>query len=247
VRRLLLCLVLLLAVPACVLAQRPPAGIIVTKDVDFYVAPCGYAVTYTITVQSESSVPLYLDYANDTMFGDISGVFPDELPAFGAASAAFDYVLGCDDPDPLMNTVEIAYHEESGESFINTAVATVDIVHPMLEAYYECQDPPPPPGGDVAITLALTNAGDVAIDVMVLEPPIYSGPVPLGIGESLDFTVLPECEGDLACVVLHAIGQLPSVYGIDFPIEVALDACCPCNGSSVEEESWGVIKALYRD
>jgi hypothetical protein len=244
--RLLLCVVLVLAVPACGLAQRPPAFIIVTKDVTAYVAPCGYAVTYTITVESNYSLPLYLDYANDTMFGDISAEFPDELPAFGTASAAFDYVLGCDDPNPLVNTVEIAYHEESGESFLDSATATVEILHPMLEAYFECQDPPPPPGDPVSIVFTLMNTGDVALEVSIVAPAGFPT-IELGIGEGFEFMAEASCEGDLACLTAQMVAELPPEYGIDYSLDIGVDACCPCTASPVEDESWGAIKALYRN
>jgi hypothetical protein len=247
VARLLLCVVLVIAVPACVFAQRPPAVVIVTKDVDFFWAPCGYTITYTITVESNTSVPLYLDYVSDTVFGDISASFSSTLPAFESESAALPYTLQCDDPSPLPNVVEFAYHDDAGGSYVSSAQTSVGILHPMLEAFYECPIPPPPPGEEVPIHFTVRNVGDVDLEVTVEYPPGVPSSFFLAMGAECAFEVEVPCVGDMACVQFNAIGILPPQWGIDdFETVVVLDACCPCNGSPVEESSWGVIKALYR-
>jgi hypothetical protein len=231
----LLCAVLLLAVPTCLFAQ-----------VDVMAAPYDYEVTYTMTVSNQSSLVMYLDYVHDTMFGDIAWMFSPTLAPGDTEIATISYVLQFDDPDPLYNSVDFAYTDENGDPHINDAQAIVDILHPAFYYTIECPAELPPPGEPVTVQISFGNAGDVPMVVNVIEPPGFPEPVTLGIGETMTFMLFVDCVGDLACFEMLLVADFPPEYGISFPYEFAIEECCPCNGSPVEESTWGVIKALYR-
>jgi len=238
----LLCVVLLLAVPACLFAQ----GIEVFKDVDVAAAPAGYEVTYTVMVENVSAGVLSLDYVNDTLFGDITGWFSPELHPGVTETAEFPYVIQDEDPDPLYNSVDFAYVDESGAPHVDDAQATVDILHPSITYTFECPTDPPPPPGFGSVVLRLYNGGDVAMDLMAEGMPDWTEPFRLGPGESLMFFLDLPCEGDLACWTWPIVADFPPEYGISFPYEIFAGDCCPCAASPVEESTWGVIKATYR-
>jgi hypothetical protein len=235
----LLCVVLLLAVPACLFAQ----GLYVMKDVDTAAAPWGYQVIYTITVVNETDAVLTLEYVSDTMFGDLTGAFSPELHPGESESYEMPYVIEFDDPDPLYNSVDFAYSDDAGNHYINDAQAEVDILHPQFFYTYECP-PIPPPGEPVIIEFSYGNAGDVPMMVTVFEPPGID-PILLGIGETLTFLIFADCVGDMACFEVLLTADFPPEYGISFPYDLSLEDCCPCQGSPAEESTWGVIKALY--
>ena len=238
----LLCVVLLLAVPACLFAQ----GIEVVKDVDVAAAPAGYEVTYTLTVTNVSTGVLSLDYVNDTLFGDITGWFSPELHPGVSETVELPYVLQLDDPDPLYNSVDFSYTDEWGTQHLNDDQATVDILHPSITCTFECPTDPPPPPGFASVVLGIHNGGDVAMDLMAVGMPDWTEPFRLGPGESLMFFLDLPCEGDLACWNWPIVADFPPEYGISFPYEIFAGDCCPCAASPVEESTWGVIKALYR-
>jgi len=245
--RVLCCAVLFLAIPVCLFAQdQDPVGIVVMKDVDVSAAPFGYEVTYTIAVENQTEGVLMLDYVSDTLFGDITGLFGPELHPGVTEMVELPYVLQYGDPDPLYNSVDFAYTDEWGDMLVDDDQATVDILHPQFESFFECPNPPPPPGEDVMITVGLSNVGDVTMVITIVSPPEFPDPFTLGVGETLTFLTFTPCVGDMACVDVVIITDLPPEYGISFPHEIAFEACCPCNGSPVEDSTWGVIKALYR-
>jgi hypothetical protein len=237
----LLCVLLLLAAPACLFAQ----GIEVVKEVDPPAAPWGYQVVYTITVTNPNDFVLYLDYVSDTMFGDLTPMFSGELAPGASESIEMPYVLEFDDPDPLYNSVDFAYYDDLGEQYVNDAQAEVDIFHPEFFYTIECPEQPPP-GEPVMITVGFGNVGDVTMVVTIFEPPGFPEPITLGIGETLTFLIFADCVGDLACFEVLLSADFPPEYGISYPYDFALEECCPCAGSPVEGSTWGVIKALYR-
>jgi len=239
----LLCVLTLLAVPACLFAQ---SGIAVTKDVDAAAAPAGYEVTYTVMVENQTYGVLSLDYVNDTLFGDITGWFSPELHPGMTETAEFPYVIQDEDPDPLYNSVDFAYTDEWGDQLVDDAQATVDILHPSITRTFECPTDPPPPPGYAAVVLRLHNAGDVAMDITAVGMPDWTEPFRLGPGGSLMFFLDLPCEGDLACWIWPVVADFPPEYGISFPYEIFAGDCCPCAASPVEQSTWGVIKAMYQ-
>jgi hypothetical protein len=217
---------------------------VLTKSVDVPVAPCGYGVGYTITVENQTPGFLLLHYAYDSLMGDVFEEFPSVLAPGESGDAQYWYPLGCDDPDPLVNTIEVLYRNESDDPYWGSAEAVVDILHPQLDYTIECPDPPPPPGEDLMILVGLTNVGDVTV-VLDIEDP-YPGLVELSVGETLTLEMFVPCVGDQACGDVFVIVDLPFEYGISFPFELILEPCCPCNGSPVEETSWGKVKGAWR-
>ena len=136
--RVLCCLVLFLAIPACLFAQdQDPVGIVVIKEVDVPAAPFGYMVTYTLTVENQTEGVLMLDYVSDTLFGDITWMFSPELHPGDAETVQLPYVLQYEGPDPLYNSVDFSYTDEWGTQLLDDDQATVDILHPQFASFFE--------------------------------------------------------------------------------------------------------------
>ncbi len=237
--------VLLIAVPACALAQCT-GGIAVVKDVNVTAAPVGYEVVYTIQVSNNSDCSVYLVDMDDSVLGDLTEFFEPELPPGALDVREFHYTIQAGDPDPLENTVIALYTDDFGSDYMDTDIATVDVLHPSFTITVDCLGVLPPPSTDAEFELVVSNTGDVALNFVFMGCPGLPEPQRLVPGEVLVHTLLAPCYGGEACVYVYAGATLPPGYGLDFILETGVQDCCSCEGAPVEEESWGTIKALYR-
>ncbi len=242
----LLCLaVLLIALPACALAQCT-GGIAVVKDVNVFAAPVGYEVVYTIAVTNDSDCLLTLVQMDDSVLGDLTEFFEPELPPGAVATREVHYTIQAGDPAPLENTVVALYTDDFGSDYLDTDIATVDVLHPSFTMTLECLGALPPPSTDAEFEFFLSNTGDVTLIFDFLGNPGLPEWQRLVPGEVLVLTLLAPCDGGEACLYVYAGATLPPGYGLDFILETGVQDCCPCEGTPVEEESWGTIKALHR-
>ena len=114
----------------CVLTLEAPAvsDIDVAKDCP-PTALVGSSVIYTIEVSNTGDDELVGLTVDDTVLGDLSGFFPDSLPAGGSATQQFSRELQPDDPDPLRNTVTAsAVGAESGASVSDVDSCRTNII-----------------------------------------------------------------------------------------------------------------------
>ena len=145
----------------------------------------GDTVTYTITVTNTGDEDLDGVTVMDTILGDLSASFADELAVGASESHDFDYVVLDSDPDPLVNEVT-AKGSGVGSRVAVEALANcvTDLIHPAIEIVKTVNEDTVPIGTTVTYTYVVTNTGDTTLydisvdddilghigDIAVLEP-----------------------------------------------------------------------------
>jgi uncharacterized repeat protein (TIGR01451 family) len=148
-------------------------------------AHAGDTVTYTITVTNTGDEDLDNVRVLDTILGDLSASFADELAVGASESHDFDYVVLDSDPDPLVNEVT-AKGSGVGSRVAVEALANcvTDLIHPAIEIVKTVDEDTVPIGTTVTYTYVVTNTGDTTLydisvdddilghigDIAVLEP-----------------------------------------------------------------------------
>ena len=148
-------------------------------------AHAGDTVTYTITVTNTGDEDLDGVKVLDTILGDLSASFADELAVGASESHDFDYVVLESDPDPLVNEVT-AKGSGVGSRVAVEALANcvTDLIHPTIEIVKTVDEDTVPIGTTVTYTYVVTNTGDTTLydisvdddilghigDIAVLEP-----------------------------------------------------------------------------
>ena len=156
----------------------------VTKSCTALAHP-GDTVTYTITVTNTGDEDLDNVKVMDTILGDLSASFADELAVGASESHDFDYVVRESDPDPLVNEVT-AKGSGVGSRVAVEALANcvTDLIHPAIEIVKTVDEDTVPIGTTVTYTYVVTNTGDTTLydisvdddilghigDISVLEP-----------------------------------------------------------------------------
>ena len=148
-------------------------------------AHVGDTVTYTITVTNTGTEDLTNVTVVDTILGDLSASFADDLAVGASESHDFDYVVQESDPDPLVNEVTAAGLGTQSESPVDdTAQCLTDLIHPAIEIVKTVDEETVPIGTTVTYTYVVTNTGDTTLydisvdddilghigDIAVLEP-----------------------------------------------------------------------------
>jgi uncharacterized repeat protein (TIGR01451 family) len=148
-------------------------------------AHAGDTVTYTITVTNTGDEDLDNVKVMDTILGDLSASFADELAVGASESHDFDYVVLESDPDPLVNEVT-AKGSGVGSRVAVEALANcvTDLIHPAIEIVKTVDEDTVPIGTTVTYTYVVTNTGDTTLydisvdddilghigDIAILEP-----------------------------------------------------------------------------
>ncbi len=148
-------------------------------------AHAGDTVTYTITVTNTGDEDLDNVKVMDTILGDLSASFADELAVGASESHDFDYEVLESDPDPLVNEVT-AKGSGVGSRVAVEALANcvTDLIHPAIEIVKTVDEDTVPIGTTVTFTYVVTNTGDTTLydisvdddilghigDIAVLEP-----------------------------------------------------------------------------
>jgi uncharacterized repeat protein (TIGR01451 family) len=148
-------------------------------------AHVGDTVTYTITVTNTGDEDLDGVTVMDTILGDLSASFADELAVGASESHDFDYVVQADDDDPLVNEVTANGSGVGSRVVVNDlANCATDIIHPGIEIVKTVDEETVPIGTTVTYTYVITNTGDTTLydisvdddilghigDIEVLEP-----------------------------------------------------------------------------
>ncbi|NPV09184.1 MAG: DUF11 domain-containing protein, partial [Anaerolineae bacterium] len=177
-------------------------SISVTKSADAATAFVGQVVTYTITVQNTSpDVDLVNLTVSDSLIGDLSADFVDELPIGASETNTYQRTVLATDPDPLVNTVTVHANPRGLPNDISdTDSASVDLVAAQISIEkatngYDADDTPGPEivvGDPVTWTYVVTNTGEVAlIGITVLDDQGVAVTCPktvLAVGESMTCT-----------------------------------------------------------
>ena len=148
-------------------------------------AHVGDTVTYTITVTNTGDVDLTNVTVSDTILGDLSASFADDLAIGASESHDFAYTVLETDPDPLVNVVTATGVMVQSETTVSdTDDCTTDLIHPAIDIVKTVDEDLVPVGTTVTYTYAVTNTGDTTLydvsvdddimghigDIPVLEP-----------------------------------------------------------------------------
>jgi uncharacterized repeat protein (TIGR01451 family) len=96
----------------CTVDLRHP-DILITKGVAAGIYRAGDSITYLVIIDNTSTdITLVKDNVTDSLAGDITSLFSDNITAGGSEQHIYTYTVKSTDPDPLMNDVTAHYHPE---------------------------------------------------------------------------------------------------------------------------------------
>lgn len=166
----------------------------VTKDPDTDLSKPGDTICYTIEVENTGEEMLYKDTIIDTLLGDITADFAETLdPGLSdTGNSPYCYTVQHDDPNPLVNEVEVIYEDYTAWSVSDTASAEVDLVHPDL-LITKTGDELSKPGDVVTYEFYIENTGDCMLDRQSVNDTLLGDitadfPVTLGPHDSVTVT-----------------------------------------------------------
>ena len=148
-------------------------------------AHVGETVTYEITVTNNGDEALTDVTVVDTILGDLSASFADDLAVGASETRSFDHVVTESDPDPLVNEVTATGTGAQSEEVVDdTATCVTDVIHPGIVIVKSVDEDVVPVGTTVTFTYVVTNTGDTTLfdvtvddnvlghigDIPVLEP-----------------------------------------------------------------------------
>ena len=127
-------------------------------------AHVGDTVTYTITVTNTGDEDLDGVTVMDSVLGDLSVSFADELAAGASESHEFDYVVLESDPDPLVNEVSATGSGVGSRVVVDDlANCATDLIHPGISIVKTVDEEIVPIGTTVTFTYVVTNTGDITL------------------------------------------------------------------------------------
>ena len=147
-------------------------------------AHVGDTITYTITVTNTGDEDLTDVTVVDTILGDLSSSFADDLAVDASESHDFPYVVQAGDDD-LVNEVTATGTGVRSEAVVNdTASCATDVIHPGILIEKSVEEDVVPVGTTVTFTYVVTNTGDTNLydvsvdddvlghigDISILEP-----------------------------------------------------------------------------
>ena len=148
-------------------------------------AHVGETVTYDITVTNNGDEDLTNVTVVDTILGDLSASFSDDLAVGASETQSFDHVVTEADADPLVNEVTATGTGVQSEVVVDdTATCVTDVIHPGILIVKSVDEDVVPVGTTVTFTYVITNTGDTTLydvtvddnvlghigDIPVLEP-----------------------------------------------------------------------------
>jgi uncharacterized repeat protein (TIGR01451 family) len=87
--------------------------ILISKAVAAGIYGVGDNITYRLSIANTSTdITLVKDSVTDSMAGDITGLFSDNITAGGSNNQTYTYIVKATDPDPLVNDVTVHYHPQ---------------------------------------------------------------------------------------------------------------------------------------
>jgi uncharacterized repeat protein (TIGR01451 family) len=159
-------------------------GIDVEKTCDAF-AHLGDTITYSITVTNTGNEALTNVTVDDTVLGDLSEAFADDLGVGESETQQFEHVVGSGDADPLVNVVTAAGSGVDTETSVeDIAQCQTDVLNPAIDIVKTVDEETVPVGTTVTYTYVITNTGDTTLfdvsvdddilghigDIPVLEP-----------------------------------------------------------------------------
>lgn len=197
----------------------------VNKTADPAVSKAGDKVTYTIRICNCGSNALEIVDVNDSILGDLTAYFPATLGIAECNTQEFEYTVQQGDPDPLINEVVVNAIDDTNYPVSDDDDASVNLVHPCLQATKSCQNEPVPPGGSAIFRISITNCGDVALNIVTDENDIPPFTLAAGQTSNQDVSIQADTNDVFNSVLVSA--TLPVELGLDNvigPVE-ANDTC----------------------
>ena len=148
-------------------------------------AHAGDTVTYTITVTNTGNIALTNITVMDSILGDLSASFPDDLAVDGSATATVEYVIPEDASGSVVNVVTASGTQVNTETTVSdVAECTTELINPAIDIVKTVSEDTVPVGTTVTYTYVITNTGDTTLydvsvdddilghigDIPVLEP-----------------------------------------------------------------------------
>jgi len=137
-------------------------------------------VTYNFRIENTSS-----DDAPALEIDDTSGVVDDVLGNLTATAKAngcttlatganctfsVEFTIPDDDPDPLVNTVEVLYRPDGFPNEVSdNDTHSVDLLHPDFTVTKSCRPDPVQAGENITYEIVITNTGDCSLDYHVVD------------------------------------------------------------------------------
>ena len=167
----------------------------VTKKADCDVARVGKLITYTIKVENCGPNPLTKDSITDTLLGSLGGC--NTLAVDANCTITTTRTIQSGDANPLVNTVQVNYHDQFNQSDDANASASVDIIDPNFTVTKTCTSKPIPGGGPATFNVAIHNTGDVDVNCTTNEAAQSdtSEPFIVAVGATKNITISIPTDG----------------------------------------------------
>ncbi|HET9346545.1 MAG TPA: hypothetical protein VFO05_12675 [Candidatus Limnocylindrales bacterium] len=227
--------------------------------------------TITITNTSSTDSPdLENGTIDDTLIGDLldplntnvaSNDCTDSLAVGDSCTITTTYTVTVNDPDPLINTVEVHYNPDGFPNDITDEDSeSVDIVHPSFTITKDCLTQTVPAGGSAIFEIVVTNTGDVALNFVLDEEANWfdipgdafpGAPANLSVGggethftlaagehQHFDVTLVAG-SGPIVENEVNATATLPASFGLDNVLtDSANDSCDVAGGATRTPGFW---------
>ena len=138
------------------------AHIALTTEGSITTAKVGDNITYTVNITNTGNDLLVKDSIYDSVAGDISSYFSDNLTQGASDNASYTYTVTGTEPDPLINTVTAHYHPQGLPSHDISASDnwSIDLIIPSVSVI-KTGNTISKVGDNVAYTISITNTGNV--------------------------------------------------------------------------------------
>jgi len=153
--------------PSQTTVTAPLPCVKVTKTADCDVAMDGKLITYTIKVENCGPNPLTKVSIIDSLLGSLSGC--DTLAVDANCTITTTRTIQANDPTPLVNTVQVNYHDQFNQPADANASTSVVIIEPNFTVTKTCTSKPIPEGGPATFNVAIQNTGDVDLSLTTSE------------------------------------------------------------------------------
>jgi uncharacterized repeat protein (TIGR01451 family) len=165
---------------------------------------------------------------------------------------AYDYKkeLVTNTPDPIVNTVRVAYNPSGFPNAItDNASESIDVLHPNYTVTKNCLTQEVPVGGSAIFSVVVINTGDTVLTVtadenMALMPgsiPVTAGtPFTLNVGQTRNFEVsIVATTGPIVTNDVNTVATLPASTGLTNELHrSATDFCTVRSGATRTPGFW---------
>jgi len=156
-------------------------------------AEIGETITYTVTITNTGEVPLYIDYLDDTLVGDVSGLVSQPIAVGTSQTITYTYTVKENDPDPLENTIYLRVFNKNQMDAISISDShSVDLKYTGVEITKTGPDYAEV-GETITYTITIKNTGEVDLYIYSLMDTLLGNMLgeitnPIAPGDTVTFT-----------------------------------------------------------